>query len=94
MAYLIPIAIILFLIFAIYAIVTDETKSGGGGTVTGNVLLEQFDNEDKKKAKAEIRYQVEVKNEKEDQEEGGHLPNPNQYQTPPSSRVFCLWDDG
>ena len=71
MVYLIPIAIILFLIFAIYAIVTDETKSGGGGTVTGNVLLEQFDNEDKKKAKAEIRYQVEVKNEKEDQEEGG-----------------------
>ena len=55
MAYLIPIAIILLLIFAIYAIVTDETKSGGGGTVTGNVLLEQFDNEDKKKAKAEIR---------------------------------------
>ena len=90
MAYLIPIAIILFLIFAIYAIVTDETKSGGGGTVTGNVLLEQFDNEDKKKAKAEIRYQVEVKNEKEDQEEGGHLPNPNHYQTPPSSRVFLF----
>ena len=70
MAYLIPMAIILFLIFAIYGIVTDETKSGGGGTVTGNVLLEQFDNEEKK-AKAKIRYQVEVKNKKEDQEEGG-----------------------
>ena len=59
--YIIPVVIVLILLYGIYYAIITKNKSVGGRIITGNVLLEQFDNEDKRWAKAEIRYQKEVK---------------------------------
>ena len=67
--YIIPIAIIIFPLYGIYWIMTRKDKSVGGGIFTGNTLLEQFDNEEKKRAKAEIRFHKEVKKHEEEQGE-------------------------
>ena len=63
--YIIPVVIVLILLYGIYYATITKNKSVGGGIITGNVLLEQFDNEDKRRAKAEIRYQKEVKKQGE-----------------------------
>ena len=60
--YTIPVVVVVILLYGIYYTITTKNKSGEGGIITGSVLLEQFDNEDKQRAKAEIRYQKEVKN--------------------------------
>ena len=70
--YIIPVAVVAILFYGIYYAVTMKNKSGGGGIITGNVLLEQFDSEDKKRAKVEIRYQKEIK--KQEGELGEALP--------------------
>jgi len=64
--YIIPVVIVLMLLYGIYYAIITKNKLGGGGIITGNVLLEQFDNEDKRRAKAEIRYQKEVKKQGEE----------------------------
>ena len=70
--YIIPVVIVLILLYGIYYAIITKNKSVGGGIITGNVLLEQFDNEDKRWAKAEIRYQ------KEDKKQGERfLSNPD-----------------
>ena len=71
--YIIPVVIVLMLLYGIYYMIINKNKLGGGGIITGNVLLEQFDNEDKRRAKAEIRYQKEVK--KQDGEQGEGFPS-------------------
>ena len=71
--YIIPVVIVLMLLYGIYYVIINKNKLGGGGIITGNVLLEQFDNEDKRRAKAEIRYQKEVK--KQDGEQGEGVPS-------------------
>ena len=68
--YIIPVVVVVILLYGIYYIITTKNKLGGGGIITGNVLLEQFDNEDKRRAKAEIRYQKEVKKQGGEQGEG------------------------
>ena len=60
--YIIPVVVVVILLYGIYYTITTKNKSGEGGIITGSVLLEQFDNEDKRRAKAEIRYQNDVKN--------------------------------
>ena len=68
--YIIPVVIVLIFLYGIYYAIITKNKSAGGGIITGNVLLEQFDNEDKRRAKAEIRYQKEVKKQGGEQGEG------------------------
>ena len=68
--YIIPVVIVLMLLYGIYYVIINKNKLSGGGIITGNVLLEQFDNEDKRRAKAEIRYQKEVKKQGGEQGEG------------------------
>ena len=78
--YIIPVVVVVILLYGIYYTITTKNKLGGGGIITGNVLLEQFDNEDKRRAKAEIRYQKEIK--KQDGEQGEGFPsNPSQEHT-------------
>ena len=64
--YIIPVVVVVILLYGIYYTITTKNKSGEGGIITGSVLLEQFDNEDKRRAKVEIRYQKEVKNRGEE----------------------------
>jgi len=71
--YIIPVVIVVILLYGIYYTITTKNKLGGGGIITGNVLLEQFDNEDKRRAKAEIRYQKEVRNRMENKGKGSPL---------------------
>jgi len=59
--YIVPFAVIMFPLYGVYWIVTRKDKSIGGGIFTGNSLLEQFDNAEKKRAKAEIRFNKEIR---------------------------------
>ena len=59
--YIIPVVIVVILLYGIYYAIITKNKLVGGGIINCIVLLEQFDNEDKRWTKAEIRYQKEVK---------------------------------
>ena len=75
--YIIPIVVIILPLYGIYWIKTKKDKSVGGGIFTGNALLKQFDNDEKKRAKAEIRYHKEVK--KHEAEQGEDFPPDKNY---------------
>jgi len=60
--YIIPVVVVVIPLYGIYYTITTKNKLNGAGIIiTGSVLLEQFENEDDRQEKTEIRYQKEVK---------------------------------